>query len=126
MKQNQSSSHNASSNLSYFLKHVLKLDQKQAANPSYRLHIKNQLHDQFGLSHKDAERFINVLFDEMIAHLIDQKSIKIPHIGLFEIKDIAPRPCRNFKTNQTTMSAAQKTVRFKPSNDFKRHIESKH
>lgn len=126
MAQNQSSSHNAPSNLSYFIKHVLKLDKKQNLNPSYRLHLKNQLHDQFGLSHKDAERFINVLFDEMIAHLIDQNSLKIPYIGILEIKNTAPRQCRNFKTNQTTMSSAQKTVRFKPSNDFKRHIESKH
>lgn len=63
------------------------------------------------LYHRDVERIVNVIFDEIVDALARGDRVELRGFGAFTVKHRAPRIGRNPRTG-TTVSVAEKFVPF--------------
>lgn len=63
------------------------------------------------LYHRDVERIVNVIFDEIVDALARGDRVELRGFGAFTVKHRAPRVGRNPRTG-TTVSVAEKFVPF--------------
>ncbi len=63
------------------------------------------------LFHRDVERIINVIFDEIIDALSRGERVELRGFGAFSVKHRAPRQGRNPRTGES-VSVAEKFVPF--------------
>jgi DNA-binding protein HU-beta len=71
------------------------------------------------LTHKDAERVVNGVFDEIKAAVAAGDTVQLVGFGTFSSKDRAAREARNPQTGETLQSAAKKVPAFKAGKAFK-------
>ena len=63
------------------------------------------------LFHRDIEKIVNVLFDEIVAAMARGDRVELRGFGAFTVKHRAPRTGRNPRTG-TTVSVGEKFVPF--------------
>ncbi len=79
--------------------------------------------EKVGLSKKEAQDIIEIIFD-MIKHaFVGGESVKIPGFGTFNVRQKAARRGRNPQTGEELTIAPRKVLTFKASNQFKFLIE---
>ena len=71
------------------------------------------------LTHKDAERLVNGVFDEIKEAVAAGDAVQIIGFGTFTARERAARQARNPQTGETIKVAAKKAPAFKAGKAFK-------
>lgn len=71
------------------------------------------------MTHKDAERVVNGVFDEIKEAVAKGDSVQIVGFGTFSARQRAARTARNPQTGGTVQIAAKKAPAFKAGKAFK-------
>ncbi len=79
--------------------------------------------DKVGLTKKDAERAVDVLFDEIQKTLEKGESVKVSNFGVFTIKNRKQRIGTSPVNGEKITIPATKTVGFKPSKSLKEVVK---
>ena len=77
--------------------------------------IAEYINQEFGLTKKDCNDFVNEIIEEIILGLQKNNIVKIHNFGTFKIKSKKSRLGRNPKTKEEVMISARKVVSFIPS-----------
>lgn len=75
------------------------------------------LSEETELAKKDVELVVNT-FIETVTNT--EENIKLTGFGAFEVRDVAPRECKNPQTGEPMLAPAYQKVVFKPSKNLKR------
>ena len=96
-------------------------------NKNYtREDIAQTLHNEFGLTKKDCNIFVNDILDIIIEGLNSNGYVKIHNFGSFKVKRKKSRLGRNPKTKQNVMIGERNVLTFKPSKNVLRIMNSHH
>ncbi|MGB9716750.1 MAG: integration host factor subunit alpha [Thermodesulfovibrionales bacterium] len=79
--------------------------------------------EKIGLSKKEAQELIEILFDTIKQAFLEGESVKISSFGTFNVRKKTARKGRNPKTGEDLEITARKTVTFRASNQLKSAIE---
>ncbi len=79
--------------------------------------------EKVGLSKKEAQDIIEIIFDMIKQAFVRAESVKIPGFGTFNVRQKAARRGRNPQTGEELTIAPRKVLTFKASNQFKAMIE---
>ena len=82
----------------------------------------NSVYMQIGFSKKISENLLEDILDSIILNLKKNKQLKISKFGTFSIRNKNSRIGRNPKTKEIKTISERKVVLFKPSKEFKDHI----
>ena len=66
-----------------------------------------------------AERAVNLIFDDIVAALKNAQKVNVSGFGTFQVSDRKARQGRNPKTGETIEIAASKSAKFKPGKQLK-------
>jgi len=77
--------------------------------------IAEYINQEFGLTKKDCNDFVNEIIEEIILGLQKNNIVKIHNFGTFKIKSKKSRLGRNPKTKKEVMISARNVVSFIPS-----------
>ena len=86
--------------------------------------IVNSIYMQLGFSKKIVENLIEDLFLLILEELIDNKKVKIPKFGTFQLRYKKSRVGRNPKTLEKKIISERNVILFKPSKELKNFINS--
>ena len=96
-------------------------------NKNYtREDIAKTLHNEFGLTKKDCNIFVNDILDIIIEGLNSNGYVKIHNFGSFKVKRKKSRLGRNPKTKQNVMIGERNVLTFKASKNVLRIMNSTH
>jgi len=84
--------------------------------------IINSLYMQIGFSKKISEQLLEDILEIILGNLKKYKKIKISNFGTFSLRLKKSRLGRNPKTKEKKIISQRNVVLFKPSKDFKNHI----
>ena len=84
--------------------------------------IAEYINDEFGLSKKDCNDFVNDLIDKIITGLTMHKIVKIHNFGTFKLKHKKERLGRNPKTKENVMISARNVISFIPSKKILKYL----
>ena len=70
------------------------------------------------LYHRDIERIVNVIFDEIVDALAKGDRVELRGFGAFTVKHRPPRSGRNPRTGREVKIPPGRTIRFKPGKDL--------
>jgi len=79
--------------------------------------------EKVGLSKKEAQDIIEIIFDTIKQSFIEGESVKIPGFGTFNVRKKAARRGRNPQTGEEMEIAPRRVLTFKPSNQLKAETE---
>lgn len=79
--------------------------------------------EKIGLSKKEAQELIEILFDTIKQAFLEGESVKISGFGTFNVRKKTARRGRNPKTGEDLEITARKTITFRVSNQLKSAIE---
>ena len=77
--------------------------------------IADFINQEFGLTKKDCNDFVNEIIKEIIIGLNKHKIVKIHNFGTFKMKRKNARIGRNPKTKENVMIASRNVISFIPS-----------
>ena len=77
--------------------------------------IADFINQEFGLTKKDCNDFVNEIIKEIIIGLNKHKIVKIHNFGTFKMKRKNARIGRNPKTKEDVMIASRNVISFIPS-----------
>ena len=72
-----------------------------------------------GLSVKDAEKVVDIIFGSMIEYMLKGEKLELRGFGTFMVKQRAGRIARNLKTNEDLPLPPRKVVYFKVGKGLK-------
>lgn len=78
------------------------------------------LERKFGLNHKDAKRFVDAFFEELLNLLVESGRVELRGLGVFKLRRLGGRFIKNPKTGVEVYVDERYTVSFKPSKALKR------
>lgn len=81
--------------------------------------------EKVGLSKKEAQDIIEIIFDTIKQSFVEGEAVKIPGFGTFNVRNKAARRGRNPQTGEELTIAPRRVLTFKASNQFKAMIEQK-
>tara|TARA_B110000438_G_C15503769_1_gene516848 strand:- start:67 stop:366 length:300 start_codon:yes stop_codon:yes gene_type:complete len=84
----------------------------------------NAVYMQIGFSKNISENLLDDILSSIIKNLKDNKKIKISKFGTFTIRSKKSRIGRNPLTKEKKIITDRNVVLFKPSKEFKDHINS--
>ena len=84
--------------------------------------IINSIYMQIGFSKKISETLLDDIFQIILKNIIEHKKVKIAKFGTFTLRNKKQRIGRNPKTKETKIITERNVILFKPSKDFKAHI----
>ena len=76
------------------------------------------------LTHREAERIVNTIFETIAAGLARGDRIELRGFGSFAVKEQAPRVGRNPRTGETVHVAAKLYPHFKSGKELRRRINA--
>jgi integration host factor subunit alpha len=79
--------------------------------------------EKIGLSKKEAQELIEILFDTIKQSFLEGESVKISGFGTFNVRKKTARRGRNPKTGEDIEITPRKTITFRASNQLKAIIE---
>jgi len=82
--------------------------------------------EKIGLSKKEAQELIEILFDTIKQAFLEGESVKISGFGTFNVRKKMARRGRNPKTGEDLEITPRKTLTFRASNQLKSVIEKSH
>ena len=81
--------------------------------------IAHRIHQEAGISEKDAATLLDWFFELLKTTLQQGESLSISSFGTFTVRSKKPRPGRNPKTGEHIMIAARRVVTFRASTQLK-------
>ena len=81
--------------------------------------------EKVGLSKKEAQDIIEIIFDTVKNSFVEGESVKVPGFGTFNVRKKAARRGRNPQTGEELIISPRRVLTFKASNQFKAEIEDK-
>ena len=82
----------------------------------------NMIYMQLGFSKQISENLIDDFLKTIVINIKSEKKLKLSKFGTFTIRKKKSRIGRNPKTKETKTISKRKVVLFKPSKEFKYHI----
>ena len=82
-----------------------------------------RIFEKIGLSKKEAQEIIEILFDTMKQTFVEGESVKIPGFGTFHVRQKTARRGRNPKTGDDLEITPRKVIAFRASNQLKEGLE---
>jgi integration host factor subunit alpha len=82
--------------------------------------------EKVGLSKKEAQEIIEILFDTIKQTFIEGESVKISGFGTFNVRKKMSRRGRNPRTGEDIEITPRKVITFRVSNQLKSGIEKGH
>ena len=86
--------------------------------------ISEYIYQEFGLSKKDCNDFVNDFLDQIINGLIENRIVKIHNFGTFKLRKKNARIGRNPKTKEEVMISERNVISFIPSKKFLNNLNS--
>lgn len=81
------------------------------------------LFEKVGLSKKEAQNIVEVIFETIKDSFVDGESVKISGFGTFNVRQKRSRRGRNPKTGTELEITPRKVLTFRASNQLKSQIE---
>jgi integration host factor subunit alpha len=85
--------------------------------------IADAIFEKVGLSKKEAQDIIEIIFDTLKQTFKEGESVKVSGFGTFHVRKKAARKGRNPKTGQDLEISPRKVITFRASNKLKLSIE---
>ncbi|WP_372610000.1 integration host factor subunit alpha [Halomonas sp.] len=85
--------------------------------------LADHLHDELGLSKREAKSMVEAFFEEIRACLRENEQVKLSGFGNFDLRDKRERPGRNPKTGEEIPISARRVVTFRPGQKLKSQVE---
>jgi integration host factor subunit alpha len=85
----------------------------------------DRIFEKIGLSKKEAQEIIEILFDTMKQTFVEGESIKISGFGTFNVRQKMARRGRNPKTGNDLEINPRKVISFRASNQIKSALEKR-
>ena len=82
----------------------------------------DRIFEKIGLSKKEAQEIIEILFDTMKQAFVEGESVKISGFGTFNVRQKMARRGRNPKTGDEIEITPRKVITFRSSNQLKSGI----
>ena len=86
--------------------------------------IINSIYMQLGYSKKISENLLEDFFVILLDKLIENKKVKIPKFGTFQLRHKKSRVGRNPKTLEKKIITERNVILFKPSKELKNFVNS--
>ena len=86
--------------------------------------IINSIYMQLGFSKKICENLIEDFFAIILNEIIENKKVKVPKFGTFELRYKKSRLGRNPRTLEKKIISERNVILFKPSKDLKSYINN--
>ena len=86
--------------------------------------IINSIYMQLGFSKKICENLFEDFFSIILEELIQNKKVKIPKFGTFQLRYKKSRVGRNPKTLEKKIISQRNVILFKPSKELKNFVNS--
>ncbi len=83
----------------------------------------DKIFEKIGLSKKEAQEIIEILFDTMKHTFVEGESVKISGFGTFNVRNKVARRGRNPKTGEELEISPRKVITFRASNQLKDVLE---
>ena len=83
----------------------------------------DRIFEKIGLSKKEAQEIIEMLFDTMKQTFVEGESVKISGFGTFNVRNKVARRGRNPKTGEELEISPRKVITFRASNQLKDALE---
>ena len=94
-------------------------------NKLTRIELATRLRERFGLTAADANRMIEIIFQEISDALVNGEDVKISGFGTFKILNKSARIGRNPKTGVPAVISARRVTSFRPSTEFRARVNNK-
>ena len=75
-----------------------------------------------GLTYKDAERMVNLVFDTLTEQLEAGETVQLKGFGAFSVKDREERYVRNPKTGEACLAAAGRRPTFAAGEPLRKRV----
>jgi integration host factor subunit alpha len=85
--------------------------------------VVEKIFEKIGLSKKEAQEIIEILFDTMKQTFVEGESVKISGFGTFNVRKKMARRGRNPKTGDDLEITPRRVITFKASNQLKAELE---
>jgi integration host factor subunit alpha len=85
-----------------------------------------KIFEKIGLSKKEAQEIIEILFDTMKHAFVEGESIKLSGFGTFNVRQKMSRRGRNPKTGEDLEITPRRVITFRASNQLKASMEKEH
>lgn len=82
-------------------------------------HVAAELAEQHGMSKKDATQLLEGMVNQFVKHLQKGERVRIPGLGILEVKQMKARKGRNPQTGEEIQIPAKKKVAFRVSKELK-------
>lgn len=82
----------------------------------------SRLRERFGLTTADANKLVDVVFDEICESLVNGEEVKFAGFGTFKILNKSARMGRNPKTGEPAIITARRVASFRPSGKFRKRV----
>jgi len=82
-----------------------------------------KIFEKIGLSKKEAQEIIEILFDTMKQAFVEGESVKVSGFGTFNVRQKLARRGRNPKTGDDLEITPRKVITFRASNQLKSEME---
>jgi integration host factor subunit alpha len=86
----------------------------------------DSIFEKIGLSKKEAQELIEILFDTMKQAFLEGESVKLSGFGTFNVRKKMARRGRNPKTGEDLEITPRKTITFRAINQLKSTVEKGH
>jgi integration host factor subunit alpha len=90
-----------------------------------KANLVEKIFEKIGLSKKESQEIIEILFDTMKQTFIEGESVKISGFGTFNIRQKMARIGRNPKTGEELEITPRRVITFRASNQLKSVMEKK-
>ena len=84
--------------------------------------IINSIYMQLGFSKKICENLIEDFFEIILNEIKENKKVKVPKFGTFELRHKKSRLGRNPRTLEKKIISERNVILFKPSKELKNYI----
>ena len=85
--------------------------------------VVEKIFEKIGLSKKEAQEIIEILFDTMKQTFVEGESVKISGFGTFNVRQKIARRGRNPKTGDDLEITPRRVITFRASNQLKAVME---
>lgn len=103
----------------YVLNIIIKIEVKFMTKAD----LVEKIFEKIGLSKKEAQEIIEILFDTMRQTFIEGESVKISGFGTFNVRQKTARRGRNPKTGDDLEITPRRVITFRASNQVKSSME---
>ncbi len=85
-------------------------------------HVAGELAEKHGMSKKEATELLESMVENFVGHLKKGERVRIPGLGILEVKQMKARMGRNPQTGEAIQIPAKKKVAFRVAKDLKEAV----